>query len=106
MPSAGGPEFRRLPLETTAPGIFAAGDVRHDSVKRVAAAVGEGAAAVQQVLRYLRTSRPDRASARVPREATWTQRSHVDRVDQRVVGPNPVSLPSSSRYVIFPTPFS
>jgi thioredoxin reductase (NADPH) len=46
-------ESRRQPLETTAPGIFAAGDVRHGSVKRVAAAVGEGAAAIQQLLRYL-----------------------------------------------------
>jgi thioredoxin reductase (NADPH) len=34
-------------LETSVPGIFAVGDVRCDSVKRVAAAVGEGAAAVQ-----------------------------------------------------------
>ena len=36
-------------LETSAPGIFAAGDVRHGSVKRVASAVGEGAMAVQFV---------------------------------------------------------
>ena len=35
------------------PGVFAAGDVRHGSVKRVAAAVGEGAAAVQHVHRAL-----------------------------------------------------
>ena len=53
VPSAGGPEFRRQPLETTVPGIFAAGDVRHGSVKRVAAAVGEGASAIQQLHRYL-----------------------------------------------------
>ncbi|MCB0829169.1 MAG: FAD-dependent oxidoreductase, partial [Solirubrobacterales bacterium] len=36
-----------LPLETSVPGVFAAGDVRSRSVKRVASAVGEGAAAVQ-----------------------------------------------------------
>jgi thioredoxin reductase (NADPH) len=35
-------------------GIFAAGDVRHRSVKRVASAVGEGAMAVQFVHQYLR----------------------------------------------------
>jgi thioredoxin reductase (NADPH) len=35
-----------LPLETTVPGFFAAGDVRHGSTKRVAGAVGEGAMAV------------------------------------------------------------
>jgi thioredoxin reductase (NADPH) len=34
-------------LETTMPGVFAAGDVRHGSVKRVASAVGDGAIAVQ-----------------------------------------------------------
>ena len=41
-----------LPLETSIPGVFAAGDVRHGSVKRVASAVGEGAMAVQLVDDY------------------------------------------------------
>jgi thioredoxin reductase (NADPH) len=40
---------RFLPFETSTPGVFAAGDVRHDSMKRVAAAVGEGSGAVQSV---------------------------------------------------------
>jgi thioredoxin reductase (NADPH) len=40
-------------LETSVPGVFAAGDVRFDSMKRVAAAVGEGAMAVYFVHRYL-----------------------------------------------------
>jgi thioredoxin reductase (NADPH) len=40
-------------LETNIPGVFAAGDVRHGSVKRVASAVGEGAMAVAFVHRYL-----------------------------------------------------
>ncbi|WP_284507614.1 cyclic nucleotide-binding domain-containing thioredoxin-disulfide reductase [Caballeronia sp. AZ7_KS35] len=40
-------------LETSRPGIFAVGDVRSGSVKRVAAAVGEGAAAVQSLHQYL-----------------------------------------------------
>ena len=40
-------------LETSVPGIFAAGDVRHGSVKRCASAVGEGAMAVMFVHRYL-----------------------------------------------------
>jgi thioredoxin reductase (NADPH) len=35
------------------PGLFAAGDVRHNSVKRVASAVGEGAMAVAFAHRYL-----------------------------------------------------
>lgn len=37
------------PLETSQPGVFAIGDVRAGSTKRVAAAVGEGAAAVAQI---------------------------------------------------------
>jgi thioredoxin reductase (NADPH) len=40
-------------LETSIPGVFAAGDVRHSSVKRCASAVGEGAMAVAFVHRYL-----------------------------------------------------
>jgi thioredoxin reductase (NADPH) len=40
-------------LESSQPGIFAAGDVRHGSVKRVAAGVGEGATAVQFIHQYL-----------------------------------------------------
>jgi thioredoxin reductase (NADPH) len=40
-------------LETNVPGLFAAGDVRHNSVKRCASAVGEGAMAVMFVHRYL-----------------------------------------------------
>jgi thioredoxin reductase (NADPH) len=42
-------------LETSVPGIFAAGDVRHGSIKRVASAVGEGAVAVSFVHQYLKT---------------------------------------------------
>lgn len=41
------------PLETNVPGVFVAGDVRSESVKRVASAVGEGAMAVTLVHRYL-----------------------------------------------------
>ncbi|MGZ4664856.1 MAG: NAD(P)/FAD-dependent oxidoreductase, partial [Frankiaceae bacterium] len=40
-------------LETSLPGVFVAGDVRHESVKRVASAVGEGAMATTLVHRYL-----------------------------------------------------
>jgi thioredoxin reductase (NADPH) len=42
-------------LETNVPGIFVAGDVRHQSMKRIASAVGEGAMAVSFVHRYLAT---------------------------------------------------
>ena len=43
-------------LETSVPGVFAAGDVRQDSMKRVASAVGEGAMTVYLVHRYLATT--------------------------------------------------
>ena len=43
------------PLEASVPGVFVAGDVRADSVKRVASAVGEGAMAVTLAHRYLGT---------------------------------------------------
>jgi thioredoxin reductase (NADPH) len=58
-PSLAGSEhwtMKRQPflLETSRPGVFAAGDVRAGSVKRVASAVGEGAMAVQFVHEYLK----------------------------------------------------
>jgi thioredoxin reductase (NADPH) len=52
----------RLPLllETSMPGVFAAGDVRRGSVKRVSSAVGEGSMAVQAVHEYLSLSQRDK----------------------------------------------
>ena len=44
---------RPLPFETSHPGLLAVGDVRAGSTKRVAAAVGEGSAAVRSVHEYL-----------------------------------------------------
>jgi thioredoxin reductase (NADPH) len=52
-----------LLFETSMPGVFAAGDVRHGSVKRVASAVGEGATAVQLVHQYLAEQRRGTAPA-------------------------------------------
>jgi thioredoxin reductase (NADPH) len=45
-----------LPFETSTPGVFAVGDVRSGSMKRVASAVGEGSSAVRYVHEYLATS--------------------------------------------------
>jgi len=42
-------------LETNVPGIFAAGDVRHGAIRRVATAVGQGAVAVELIHKYLET---------------------------------------------------
>ena len=48
--------LRRLPmlLESSLPGVFAVGDVRRGSVKRVAAAVGEGSIVIRLIHDYLR----------------------------------------------------
>jgi thioredoxin reductase (NADPH) len=55
-PVAGAPE--RMLLETSMPGVFAAGDARHGSIKRVASAVGEGATVVWMIHEYLRALEP------------------------------------------------
>ena len=52
----GGIEREVLPFETSRPGVFAIGDVRAGSTKRVAAAVGEGAAVVPQIHEVLAES--------------------------------------------------
>jgi thioredoxin reductase (NADPH) len=42
-----------LALETSVPGVFAAGDIRHDAIRRVASAVGTGAMSVSMIHQYL-----------------------------------------------------
>jgi thioredoxin reductase (NADPH) len=61
---ASSPEFGGrdpFPFEASVPGVFAVGDVRHGSMKRVASAVGEGSSAVRSVIDYLaiHTGNPD-----------------------------------------------
>jgi thioredoxin reductase len=53
-----------LPLETSLPGVFAAGDVRRGSVKRVSSAAGEGAATIPLVHRHLHTAAAPAAAGR------------------------------------------
>jgi thioredoxin reductase (NADPH) len=53
-----------LSLETSMPGVFAAGDVRLGSIKRVASAVGEGATVVRLVHEHLRDEEEDRLGPR------------------------------------------
>jgi thioredoxin reductase (NADPH) len=48
-------------LETSMPGVFAIGDIRHGSIQRVAAAVGDGSLVVYQIQRLL--AAPDRHEA-------------------------------------------
>jgi len=67
LPADAGTAFprgrRALSLETSLPGIFAAGDVRRGSVKRVASAVGEGAGTIPLVHRYLEAMATEPAAA-------------------------------------------
>jgi thioredoxin reductase (NADPH) len=62
--------LRRAPflLETSLPGVFAAGDIRHASVKRVASAVGEGSIAIRLVHDYLA------APSAAPARSNWGRR--------------------------------
>jgi thioredoxin reductase (NADPH) len=53
-------------LETSVPGIFSAGDVRHGSIKRVASSVGEGSMAIAFVHQYLADTRETTLADRVP----------------------------------------
>ena len=50
------------PFESSLPGVFAVGDVRHGALKRVASAVGEGSVVIAQVYEYLSESAASRAS--------------------------------------------
>lgn len=54
-PAGWTPQRDPFPFETSVPGIFCAGDARHGSGKRVAAAVGEGSATVSMIHQYLTT---------------------------------------------------
>ena len=47
------PDRHPFPLETSLPGVFAAGDVRHNSIKRVSSGVGEGSMAIAFIHQYL-----------------------------------------------------
>jgi thioredoxin reductase (NADPH) len=58
--------FEATPYATSAPGVYAVGDVRAESVKRVASAVGEGSVVISNIHRYLAQNRidfPDQAKA-------------------------------------------
>ncbi len=75
LPPTGWPLAREPhPFETSRPGVFAVGDVRHGSVKRVAGAAGEGSVAVGSVHAYLAepTAVPQRPRAHSAARATLT----------------------------------
>jgi hypothetical protein len=65
-----GPDWplQRAPflLETTTPGVFAVGDVRHGSMKRVAAAVGEGSTVIRLIHDYLALAPSDQSPDPLP----------------------------------------
>ena len=59
-----------LPLESSQPGVFVAGDVRHGSIKRVANAVGEGSMAITLINQYRRLPDDERRSTDPPAQPT------------------------------------
>jgi thioredoxin reductase (NADPH) len=68
VPEGSGWPLTREPLllETSMPGVFSAGEVRANSVKRVASAVGEGSIAIQQVHQYFVSERLGAAARATP----------------------------------------
>jgi len=83
-----------LPLETSLPGVFAAGDVRRGSVKRVASAVGEGAAAIPLIHRHL-------ARAAAAQKTPTSQ--HTRRGSPPAHHRNPAGVPETSSAPTEPT---
>jgi thioredoxin reductase (NADPH) len=88
-----------LPLETSLPGVFAAGDVRRGSVKRVASAVGEGAATIPLVHRYLARTAAGRKGLTGQHTRRGSPPAH-DRGSAGVVG----ILPAPTRPTMLATP--
>jgi thioredoxin reductase (NADPH) len=73
-----------LALETSLPGVFAAGDVRRGSVKRVASAVGEGAATIPLIHRYLARATAATRSPRRPVTPSWPARPRPDDLEAQL----------------------
>lgn len=74
--------FESSPYATSAPGIYAIGDVRANSVKRVASAVGEGSVVISDVHRYL-ASHPNQPPAQ-PHSALAALRAVGEVTEARV----------------------
>ena len=89
-----------LPLETSLPGVFAAGDVHRGSVKRVASAVGEGAATIPLIHRYLARA----AAGRKPVSGQHTRRgSPPARHRDSATGLGTVPTPTEPTMLATPT---
>ena len=84
---------RPLSLETSMPGVLAAGDVRHASVKRVVSAVGEGAIAVQLVHSLFADDRTHLGSA--ARDDRPQPRRRAGRSHRRMAETRPGSSPGT-----------
>ena len=68
-----------LPLETSMSGVFAAGDVRQDSIKRVASAVGDGATVIRLIHEHLRTHTAELVPGAAQRDAVQADRAALAR---------------------------
>jgi thioredoxin reductase len=67
------------PLESSQPGVFSAGDVRHGSIKRVASAVGDGVMAIQLVHQYF--ANPESTGPTIGSETRPSKRRTILRAE-------------------------
>ena len=75
-----------FPLETTVPGVFAVGDVRHGSIQRVASAVGDGSIAIRLIHDYLALPPTERKGHEPRLEARCAVLHHIRTLGKRVGG--------------------
>jgi thioredoxin reductase (NADPH) len=101
LPASARPPASRppLPLETSMPGVFAAGDVRRGSVKRVASAVGEGAATIPLIHHHLARA----AAARKTLTGQHTRRESPPAHDRDSAG-GPGTLPTPTQRTMLAVP--
>ena len=97
-PGETGAAGRRLLLETSWPGVFAAGDVRNGSPKRVASAVGEGAMAVRLAHERARVT-AETEPARPVSVPVWPEESGVLQARLNLITADPLRLGNSVKFI-------
>ena len=88
-------------LESSVPGIFVAGDVRHGSIKRIASAAGEGAMSVAFVHQHLAgpaAQRPGRSTVNVPAQRSFPSACNGSSRQPRSPGPRTRTAPASTSW--------
>jgi thioredoxin reductase (NADPH) len=84
-----------LTLETSMPGVFAAGDVREGSIKRIASAVGDGATVIRLVHEHVRPPRAELAASHAVRRGGYGERFYRPRAVASASDPLRTATPLS-----------